>query len=331
MKAMVITEFGSVNVFKQVDIAQPVIQDNQVLINVAATSVNPVDVKIRQGGPYAGMAPDFPAILHSDVAGTVAAVGKYVKKFKEGDLVYGCVGGFKGTSGTLADYITADPDLLAHKPINLSMEEAAALPLVSITAWDALIRAANIRLGQHVLIHGGTGGVGHVAIQLAKACGAVVYTTCSTVEKGSIARQLGADFVINYRDQTVSDYVEQYTNNRGFDVVFDTVGGKTLDESMEAGGLYANIVSILATGTHDLSPAFRKSQTLHTVFMPLPLLTGAGRAKYGEALALMAQLVESGKIKPLLDKQRFSFREVSLAHEYFETGRATGKVVLTSS
>src|SRR5262249_11114721 len=148
-----------------------------------------------------------------------------VKDFALGDEVYGCVGGLLQMGGALAEYVLADAKLIARKPKTLSFKEAAALPLVSLTVWEALVTYANLQKGQTVLIHGGTGGVGHVAIQLAKSLGAKVYATCSSQEKMNIAKQLGADVVINYKDKDVKSYVAEYTNNAGFDVVFDTVGG----------------------------------------------------------------------------------------------------------
>lgn len=161
MKAIVIKEFGTPDVFHEVEVAIPSIAPDRVLIRVAATSINPADTKIRQG-VVSDIAPDFPAVLHGDVAGVVEAVGKRVAKFKVGDEVYGCAGGVKGTSGALAEYMLADPHLIAHKPKSLTMKEASALPLVSITAWSGLIDRAKIQADRKVLIYGGTGGVGHL-------------------------------------------------------------------------------------------------------------------------------------------------------------------------
>lgn len=178
MQAYVINQFGDATVFQASEVATPENQPGHVLIRVAATSVNPVDYKIRSGA-VADIAPEFPAILHGDVAGVVEAVGENVEQFKLGDEVYACAGGVKGLGGALTEYMLADADLVAKKPHSLTMAEAAALPLVSITAWEGLIDRAKIRPGQTVLVYGGTGGVGHVGIQLAKWAGAKVYTTAS--------------------------------------------------------------------------------------------------------------------------------------------------------
>ncbi|BCJ85648.1 hypothetical protein skT53_06330 [Effusibacillus dendaii] len=210
------------------EVPKPEVIPGHVLIRVAASSVNPIDIKIRQGF-VKGVAPDFPAILHGDVAGVVEEVGEGVTTFRPGDEVYACAGGFKGTGGARADYMLADAALVARKPRSLTMREAAAFPLVSITAWQALIDRDNVRPGQNVLIHAATGGVGHIGIQLAKWAGATVYTTGSSKDKLQTGKELGADFGIKYREETVEEYVKKYTNGNGFDVVFDTVGGDNLD------------------------------------------------------------------------------------------------------
>ena len=210
MKAVAIQHFGEPNNFQTVDLPKPKLLPNHVLIKVEATSVNAVDTKIRQG-LVADIAPSFPAVLHGDVAGIIAEVGRNVAIFKAGDEVYGCAGGVKGTGGALTEYMIADADLIAYKPKSLTMLEAAALPLVSITAWEGLIDRAKIQPKQKVLIYGGTGGVGHIAIQLAKNAGAEVYATVSSSEKAAIALDLGADVAINYLDSSVDEFVSEYT------------------------------------------------------------------------------------------------------------------------
>ncbi|MCB1811304.1 MAG: zinc-binding dehydrogenase, partial [Candidatus Competibacteraceae bacterium] len=167
------------------------------------------------------------AVLHMDVAGTITAVADDVSSFRPGDQVYGCAGGLKTVAGenlggALAEFMLADANLIAHKPGNLSLPEAAALPLVTITAWEGLHLRAGLQAGQRVLIHAGTGGVGHIALQLAKQAGAQVYTTVSSQAKANLARQLGADVVINYRTTAVADYVAKHTAGAGFDLVMDT-------------------------------------------------------------------------------------------------------------
>lgn len=327
MKSMAITRFGDINVFQKVTLPIPKIIPGHVLIKVSATSVNPLDYKLRQG-MFPDLVKNFPAVLHGDVAGVIEEVGEGVKHFEAGDEVYGCVGGFLDMGGGLAEYILADADLIAHKPTSLSMAETAALPLVALTAWEGLVTYANVQKGQTVLIHGGTGGVGHIAIQLAKWLGAKVYTTSSSPEKMAISKQLGADFTINYKDNNAKFYAAKYTNGVGFDVVFDTVGGENLIECFDAATIYGKVISILAAGTYDLAPAFMKGLTICTVMQPLPLITGVKRTHYHEILTKIAELVDSGVLQPLIDKKKFTIDQVGAAHMHLENGEAIGKVVI---
>lgn len=327
MKAQIIQSFGDPSVFLLEEVSKPELKPGHVLIQVKASSVNPIDTKVRAGAVPA-VAPEFPAVLHGDVAGLVSAVGEGVTEFKVGDEVFGCAGGFKGTGGALAEFMLADADLLAHKPKNLTMEEAAALPLVAITAWEALFNRAHLVPGQDVLIHAATGGVGHIAIQLAKWQGATVYTTASSQEKLEIGTRLGADVTINYREESVRDYVQKYTDGKGFDVVFDTVGGENLDRSFEAAAVHGTVAAIAARSTHDLSPVHSKGLSLHVTFMLLKILNKDMHKQYGEILKKVAKVVEEGKLCPLVDPNMFTFDEVSKAHEYMESGKAIGKIVL---
>lgn len=330
MKSQIIQSFGKPSVFQYKEISKPELKPGHVLIQVKATSVNPIDTKVRAGAVPA-VAPEFPAVLHGDVAGLVSAVGEGVTEFNIGDEVFGCAGGFRGTGGALAEFMLADVDLLAHKPKNLTMEEAAALPLVAITAWEALFNRARLTTGQDILIHAATGGVGHIAIQLAKWRGATVYTTASSQEKLEIGTRLGADVTINYREESVQDYVQKYTDGKGFDVVFDTVGGENLDRSFEAAAVHGTIIAIAARSTHDLSPVHSKGLSLHVTFMLLKILNKDLHKHYGEILKKVARVVEEGKLRPLLDSNIFTFDEVSKAHEYMESGKAIGKIVLKNS
>lgn len=327
MQAQIITQFGSPSVFETADVPLPQVMPNHVLIRVAATSVNPVDYKIRQGA-VADIAPDFPAVLHGDVAGVVEAVGEGVTTFQPGDEVYACAGGVKGLGGALAEYMLADVNLVAHKPKSLTMAEAAALPLVSITAWEGLIDRAQVQPGQSVLVYGATGGVGHMGVQLAKWAGATVYALVSSEEKTAIARQLGADFTINYQEQPVEEFVAEHTDGQGFDVVFDTVGNDNLQNAFKAAKLNGTVVSIVSLSQQDLTLLHAKGLSLHLVYMLIPLLYGVGRVRHGEILAQLAQRVDEGKVRPLLDAQIFHFSQIALAHQRAESGQAIGKVVL---
>ncbi len=325
MKAQLLQTYGDTPDFRLADTDVPAVKPGHVLVRVAATSVNPIDIKIRKMKP--AFAPALPAILGMDVAGTVEAVGEGVSGLKHGDEVFGCAGGLADMPGALAEYMLADARLMALKPANLTMAQAAALPLVTITAWDALFDRARIKAGQFVLIHAGTGGVGHVAVQLAKSCGARVATTVSSADKAELARSLGADEIINYREEKPAEYVARLTGGRGFDVVFDTVGGANLDASFLATGPGGVVVSTNTRSTHDLSPLHAKALTLSVVFMLLPLITGQGRERHGEIMAQAAALVQGGKLRPHLDRT-FPLEDIAKAHEFLDSGRAVGKVVI---
>ena len=222
----------------------------------------------------------------------------------------------------------ADARLLALKPKSLSMAQAAALPLVSITAWEALFEKVTLKPKQKILVHAGTGGVGHIAIQLAKWAGAEVYTTVSSPEKAALAQSLGAVEAINYQTEPVSAYVERLTKNQGFDVVFDTVGCKNINQSVLALARYGSVITIQAKSTHDLSLLHAKSGSIHAVFMLLPLIHNIQRERHGAILKQVATLVDQGLIKPLIDPHHFAFENIGEAHALLESGKAVGKVVV---
>ncbi len=326
MNAYVLRNYGPEAKFEKTTIAKPAIQPGHILIQVKATSLNPVDWKIRTlDVPFA---PDLPAILHGDVAGIVAEVGEGVTNFKTGDEVYGCAGGVKGQGGALAEYMLADAQLIAHKPQTLGFGEAAALPLVSITAWEGLIDRAKVQAGQQVLVHAATGGVGHIAIQLAALKRATVSTTASSKRKGEIGMQLGAKEIIYYRDESPKDYTNRITGGKGFDIVFDTLGGPNIDRSFEATTHNGHVITIVSHSTHDLSLMHQHGLTLHVVFMLLPMLLNRGRAHHGQILKQIATYVDAGQLAPLLDPKRFTFDDINSAHEYFAEGKHMGKIVI---
>lgn len=241
MKAMLINTYGENATFAAAEVAKPEAKAGHVLVKIAASSVNTVDTMIRGMGKELPLSPDTPALLGMDFAGTVEAVGEGVTDYAVGDEVYGCAGGLADLPGTLAEYIAADSRLISHKAKNLSMREAAALPLVAITAYEGLKRAG-IQRGQKVLVHGGSGGVGHVALQLAKHWGAEVYSTGGGEKQLELIEQLGA-VGINYKTETVEQYVAKHTGGAGFDVVFDSVGGANLTNSFEAAALNGQIAT----------------------------------------------------------------------------------------
>lgn len=329
MKAMLIRAFGDSSVFEQTEIPAPELSAGHLLIRVEASSVNPMDYKVRQHGPP--IAPELPAVLHADVAGVIEAVGEGVDTFRVGDEVYGCAGGVKGQGGALADYMLADARLIAKKPSTLTFAEAAALPLVAITAWEGLIDKANVQPGQKVLVHGSTGGVGHIALQLAKWRGAHVTATASTAEKLRTAQELGADEVVNYREEDVETYIERLTGGAGFDIVFDSVGGGNLPKSFEAAKLNGSVVTPSSSRSYDLSVMHAKGLSLHVVFMLLPMLKNVGRERHGVILENVARLVDEGQLRPLIEPKRFTISQVAQAHDYLEQNKATGKIVLAQA
>jgi NADPH:quinone reductase len=311
--------------FTHVELTRPTPGSGQVLVRVHASGVNPLDTKIRAGKAAHAKQP-LPAVLGLDMAGVVEELGRGVTAFRPGDEVYGMVGGVGGLQGTFAEYVVANADLLALKPKSLSMREAAALPLIAITAWEGIIDRAKVHSGQKVLVHAGAGGVGHIAVQLAKAFGAEVFATVSP-NKHSIAESLGAT-PIDYRSLSPEQYIALYTACEGFDVVYDTVGGATIDASFIAVKRYTgHVVSCLGWSTHSLAPLSFRGATYSGVFTLLPLLTGVGQLHHGEILREVAALADVGKLRPLLNDRRFSPANIAAAHAQVESG-ALGKVVV---
>lgn len=283
MTAIIINEPGPVENFQFKEVEKPQVCSRHLLIQVKATSVNPIDTKIRKKKlPFSQ---EYPAILHVDFAGVVAEVPNDVSEFKVGDFVYGVGGGIKGTNGgALAQYLLVDVQLVSLMPKKLSFAEAACLPLVSITAWEALFDKLKVASGQTLLVHGGLGGVGHIAAQLGRAIGAIVHTTISRDDDAELSKKLGADYTINYKNSLPEEYIEKFTANKGFDFVFDTVGGNNLEKSFQAARLNGSIACIATGGNHDLTLMYSKGLSLHSVLMLIPLLTGVGRDHYGKIL-----------------------------------------------
>jgi NADPH2:quinone reductase len=316
---------GAKQPFRLASVERPRPAAGEVLVRIKASGVNPLDTKIRAGAAAHARHP-FPAILGIDLAGTVEAVGPGVASFRTGDEVYGMTGGVGGVQGSLAEYAAVDAALLAKKPANLSMREAAALPLIFITAWEGLVDRAHVQARQNVLIHGGAGGVGHVAVQLALAMGAKVFGTGSAHSLTTI-EQFGAT-PIDYDKIAVEQYVTAHTSGKGFDVVYDTVGGATLDASFNAVRRFGHVVSALGWGTHALAPLSFRAGTYSGVFTLLPLLSGEGRAHHGEIMREATRFAEAGQLRPRLDPRRFTLSNVAAAHAAIEDRSARGKIVV---
>jgi NADPH:quinone reductase-like Zn-dependent oxidoreductase len=310
--------------FRIAQVERPRPQPGQVLVRIRASGVNPLDTKIRAGSaPHAQH--QLPAILGIDVAGVVEGTGTGVTEFKPGEEVFGMTGGVGGLQGSLAEFAAVDARLLAHKPAGISMREAAALPLAFITAWEGLVDRAAMQAGQKVLIQG-AGGVGHIVTQLARAFGAEAFAVDSAAKREFLTA-LGAT-PIDYRAMTVEQYVARYTGGRGFDIVYDTIGGKTLDASFHAVRRFGHVVSALGWGTHALAPLSFRAATYSGVFTLLPLLTGEGREHHGAILREAAKLVDAGKIIPRIDPRRFTLETAGDAYRAIETGPFEGKIVV---
>jgi NADPH:quinone reductase len=310
--------------FREVEIPTPLPTQGQVLVKILASGINPLDIKIR-GGEAAHAKQPLPAVLGLDMAGIVDAVGPGVTEFLPGAEVFGMVGGVGGLQGTLAEFVLADAALLALKPKALTMRQAAAFPLVTITAWEGLVDRAAVHSRQKVLIHAGAGGVGYAAVQIALAFGAKVYTTVSD-DKRSLVENLGATAI--HRQTPVEEYIAECTRGEGFDIVYDTLGGAVLDASFHAVKRYTgHVISCLGWGTHSLAPLSLRAATYSGVFTLFPLLTGQQRANHGHILREASKLAELNQLKPLVAEQQFGRDEIATAYEMVARG-SKGKVVI---
>jgi NADPH:quinone reductase len=331
MKAIVMTKPGAPDVLELREVPTPKLEKpTDILVKVKAAGINPIDTKLRQRGTFY---PDqMPAILGCDGAGIVEAVGSQVTTFKPGDEVYYCVGGLgKAGEGNYAEYAVVDASLVARKPTSLSFAEASAAPLVLITAWEALYDRGRLEAGQKVLIHAGAGGVGHVAIQLAKLRNAQVCTTVGSPDKERLARQLGADRPILYQQTDFAQAVLDWTDGEGVDLAFDTVGGKTFFDSCAAVRVYGDLVTILEPDSSigNLKVARNRNLRISLELMLTPALMGLenARKKQVEILEQCAVLIDQGKLKIHLS-QAYPLEEASIAHQAIETGSITGKLAL---
>ncbi len=310
---MVFDRFGDPDVFRPAELPDPVPGDGQVLVRVLATSVNPVDLKLRRDGRWANLT--FPALVGFDVAGIVEAVGPGVTDFAVGHAVF-YTPPVLGSPGTYAEYHVVAEGIVARKPPSLSFVEAAVLPLAGCTAYDALVERAAIASGETVLVHAGAGGVGSLAVQIAKARGARVITT-ATGDGLDLARKLGADVAIDHRNDDVVEAALRETGGRGVDVAFDTIGGTTMTRTIGAMRPYGRVVGIVENVEGDLTPAFFKNLTIHFVFMQRT------RAK----IEAIRSMVEHGELRPVIDSV-MPLERVADAHRRVERGGMRGKLAL---
>ncbi|MFD5260567.1 NADP-dependent oxidoreductase [Bacillus wiedmannii] len=329
MKAMIIDKYGKAPM-RMVEVPTPEINEYEVLAEIHAASINPIDFKIRDGKVKMLLKYEMPLILGNDFSGVIVKVGSKVTRFKVGDEIYARPR--KNKIGTFAEYIAIHEDDIALKPKNLSFEEAASIPLVGLTSYQALHDIMHLQKGQKILIHAGSGGVGTFAIQLAKIMGATVTTTAS--EAGSdLVKSLGADEIINYKTEKFEEILKDY------DAVFDTIGGTTLEKSFNIIKSGGNIVSVSgmpnARFGKEFGSGFFKTLLFSLASKKLTALEKKHNAQYsflfmkpsGDQLRTIANYIEAGKIKPVIDRV-FPFEDTQKAMEYSEAGRAKGKIIV---
>ncbi|HEY9802443.1 MAG TPA: zinc-dependent alcohol dehydrogenase family protein [Leptolyngbyaceae cyanobacterium] len=333
MKAVVMTAPGNPQVLQLQEVPNPAVPvgSTELLVRLVAAGINPIDTKLRKRGTF--YPEQMPAILGCDGAGIVEAVGAGVQRFRVGDAVYFCNGGLGGHQGNYAEYTVVDERFAAHKPESLSFAEAAGAPLVLITAWEALYERGRLEPGEKVLIHAGAGGVGHVAIQLAKLKGATVATTVSSEEKARFVRQLGADHVINYKQTDFAQAALDWTNGEGVDLAFDTVGGETFHQTFPAVRIYGDIVTILEPDANTVWKVARNRNLrigLELMLTPMLLNLVEVQQHQGEILAECADWIDQGKLR-IVVSHKFGLEDAAKAHQLLESGSIAGKIVLLLS
>jgi len=324
MRAIVVPDFGGPEVLKSQEMPAPTPGEYDLLIEVHGCGLNPIDFKVRRGALAKGR--QLPIILGFDVSGVVHGMGQAVSGFHVGDEVYAAPSLVR--NGANAEFVCLDARTAAHKPKSLDHVRTAALPLVTITAWEALLQRARAQHGETVLIHAGGGGVGHVAIQIAKLHGCRVLTTASRSESLELCKQLGADVVINYREKDFVERVKQETGGRGCPVVFDTVGGETFDRSLDCVAADGRLITCVGTPSEKIaSKLFRLNATLIFEFMGAPGVYGIRPESHGEILRAAALLVDDGRLKPHVSRV-LAFEEITEGHRLLEASHVTGKLVV---
>lgn len=313
MRAIVIDRFGGPDVLQLRDVPRPSPGPGELLVRVIASGTNPVDAKVRAAGSWAGIS--FPAVIGYDASGVVEAVGPGAGDFRPGDEVFFTPEIFGNVHGTYAEYALVQAAIVAFKPKSLSHVEAAALPLAGGTAWEAIVRRLQVRPGETVLIHGGAGGVGTFAVQIAKAAGARVIATASADNLDTL-RTLAADAAIDYRKYDPFEAALQATGGAGVDAVFDTVGGDLTPRSVPVTRPFGRIAFILGF-QGDLDAASQRNLTLHGVFL----------TRERQRLLELSRLVEQKKLRPVIDEV-LPLEQVGQAHERLDSGHGRGKVVL---
>ncbi len=313
MRAMVLPRFGGPELFELRDLPDPVPGPGELLVRIAFSGTNPVDAKLRANGTWAGLVP--PVVLGYDASGTVERIGPGVTGFSRGDEVWYTPEIHGNPLGTYAELNAVPAGIVARKPASLSHEEAAAVPLAGGTAYEAVVRRLALRPGETILVHGGAGGVGSFAVQLARACGARVLATAGPGNQETL-RALGADVCIDYRARDPAEVALRETGGAGVEAVLSTVGGDTVVKSLAATRPGGRIATILGA-RGDLTPLYQRNLTLHGVFL----------LREGARLRELARLVDQGKLRPIVDAV-LPLEQVGEAHRRLDSGHGRGKIVL---
>ncbi|MCU7850825.1 MAG: zinc-dependent alcohol dehydrogenase family protein [Candidatus Thiodiazotropha sp. (ex Monitilora ramsayi)] len=329
MQAIVMRETGGPEVLGLELISDPeIVTPTQIKVEIKAAGVNPIDTKLRSRGVFV---PDgLPAVLGCDGAGIVVDIGSEASAFREGDEVWFCQGGLGGLQGNYAEYIVIEESDCCRKPASIDFAHAAAAPLVLITAWEALFGRAHLAEGQTLLVHAGAGGVGHVAIQLAKQVGARVLTTVSSPKKAEFVRSLGADTVINYRESDFAEEVMRLTDGAGADVVLDTVGPEVFSASIPVTAHYGDLVTLLDPGADvDWKEARTRNLRIGFTLMLTPMLRALTQARSDQVAILSncSEFIDSGSMKISLSDS-LPLAQAAVAHRMIEEGHTRGKIVL---
>jgi NADPH2:quinone reductase len=329
MKAVLMEKAGGPEVLRPANVDDPVItHPRQILVRIKAAGINPVDAKQRSSGTrFPG---EIPQILGCDCAGVVEAVGKMVRGFRRGDEVYFMHGGIGREQGNYAELTVIDEGFAAAKPSCLSFVEAGGVPLALLTAWESLNARGNLKRGQTVLVHAGAGGVGHFLLQLAKLKGARVCTTVSDSRKEEIAKSLGADLVIRYREQDFVQELLEWTGGRGVDLAVDTVGGETFFRTIPVVRFYGRIVTLLGPKESSWGEARMRSLDLAWEMVLTPMYYGINRMKvyHRKILETCAKLFDEGKLRVVVSNT-FPLAQAAYAHRALEEGHSVGKMVLS--
>jgi NADPH:quinone reductase len=330
MKAILMNATGGPEMLSLSDVPKPQFTGEcEILVRLRAAGVNPVDAKQRVRGPY--KAREMPVILGCDGAGVVEEVGPECERFTPGDEVYFCAGGIGDAPGNYAEYAVIDERYCARKPHTLSFVEAAAAPLVLLTAWESLRERARLERGHRVLVHAGAGGVGHVAVQLAREAGAQVATTVSSEEKADLVRELGAELPILYRTTDFVETIRDWTGGEGVDVALDVLGGETFTRTLGAVRPYGELVTVLQPAPDtDWTEGRLRNLRIGLELMLTPMVYGLHeeRIRQTDILEHCAALFDAGRLRVVVSRT-FPLADAAEAHRAIETGSTTGKLVLT--